>query len=193
MEYKIIASEHLHPVTWAGGITTQLYIFPETADYQQKNFQFRLSTATVDAEKSDFTPLSGISRKLMVLAGSVTLIHENHYSRQLKKFDVDVFEGDWKTSSIGKCTDFNLMTRGNTTGELSSIIIKKDQYIKRNLKQTCDICFIYAYSGRVRINIKNEMIMINKGNLLILNKLTARNFEIKGIEDTELVFSEITL
>ena len=69
MEYSIITTDNFKTSGWSGGTTTELFIFPPTADYQQRNFQFRLSTATVEADRSDFTLLNGISRKLMVLSG----------------------------------------------------------------------------------------------------------------------------
>ena len=50
---------------------------------------------------------------------NIIINHKNHYSKQLNKWDIDSFEGNWETSSIGKCTDFNLMTTGNTFGDLS--------------------------------------------------------------------------
>jgi uncharacterized protein len=192
MEYTIITSENFKTRSWSGGTTTELFIFPLAADYQQRDFQFRLSTANVETEKSDFTLLSGISRKLMVLAGKITLSHEGHYSRQLDKFDVDDFEGDWKTSSSGKCTDFNLMTTGKTSGELSAVIIEKDQSVNFKIKENCDWFIIFMYSGNVRIGVKNK-IAINKGDLLILNKLTTSDIEIIGIQNSELIISEITL
>lgn len=193
MAYKIITSEYFQPAGWSGGTTTELFIFPLSADYQLQNFQFRLSTSTVETDKSDFTPLYGISRKLMVLAGKMTLRHEDHYSRRLNKFDVDEFEGDWKTSSTGKCTDFNLMTTGKITGELTAIVIQKEQYVNLNIKENCDWFIIYIYTGKVRIDINNKITTINTGDLLLLNKLTTRSFGIKGIENSELVFSEISL
>ena len=193
MAYKIITSEYFQPAGWSGGTTTELFIFPLSADYQLRNFQFRLSTSTVETDKSDFTPLYGISRKLMVLAGKMTLRHEDHYSRRLNKFDVDEFEGDWKTSSTGKCTDFNLMTTGKITGELTAIVIQKEQYVNLNIKENCDWFIIYIYTGKVRIDINSKITTINTGDLLILNKLTTRSFVIKGIENSELVFSEISL
>jgi environmental stress-induced protein Ves len=193
MEYKIVSSEHFKIIKWSGGTSTELFIFPFTADYQLRNFQFRLSTAKVETEKSEFTSLPGISRKLMVLDGKITVNHEEHYSRQLKKFDIDEFEGDWKTSSIGKCTDFNLMTRGKTTGELSSFVILKEQYANCNIKEICEWFFIYVYSGKVRMELNNKRITINKGDLLIVNNPGNRVFGITGLEKSELVFSEITL
>ncbi len=129
----------------------------------------------------------------MVLAGKMTLRHEDHYSRRLNKFDVDEFEGDWKTSSTGKCTDFNLMTTGKITGELTAIVIQKEQYVNLNIKENCDWFIIYIYTGKVRIDINNKITTINTGDLLLLNKLTTRSFGIKGIENSELVFSEISL
>jgi environmental stress-induced protein Ves len=192
-EYTIISSESFKSKSWSGGTTTELFIFPAAADYQQRNFQFRLSTATVETEKSDFTSLHGISRKLMVLAGKITLSHEGHYSRQLNKFDVDEFEGDWKTSSVGKCTDFNLMTIGKASGEITAIVMKEDQNVNCKIRENCDWFFIFMYSGKVRIEIKNRITTINKGDLLILNKLTTRIIEIIGIQNSEVILSEITL
>jgi environmental stress-induced protein Ves len=193
MKNKIFTSEHFKPVSWSGGTTTELYIFPQSADYLQRNFLFRLSTATVETERSDFTKLPGTSRKLMVLCGKITLNHDSRYSRQLNKFDIDEFEGDWITSSVGQGTDFNLMTTGKTTGKISAAVIEKDKYVKCNIKGNCDWFFIYLYSGKASIEINNKITSLNKGDLFVLNELSTRDFEIKGIENSELVFTEITL
>ena len=193
MQYSVIKSKDFKPASWPGGKTTELFIFPPTADYHQRNFQFRLSKSSVETDRSDFTSLHGITRKLMVLSGEITLSHEGHYSRQLHKFEVDEFEGDWKTSSVGKCTDFNLMTTGKTTGELSVIVIEKGQHVNYNIKENGDWVFIFIHTGSVRIDLDSKIRTINKGDLLIINNITTRNFEINGIEKSELVFSEITL
>jgi environmental stress-induced protein Ves len=193
MEYSIITSENFKPTRWPGGSTTELYIFPHTAKYHQRNFKFRLSTATVETEESDFTILNGISRKLMVLEGTITLSHKDHFTRQLNKFDLDEFEGVWQTSSIGKGTDFNLMTSDKTSGKLSAIVIKKDQFVDCRIKEMCDWFFIFIHSGKIRIDLDKKIRTIAKGDLLIINNITTRAFEINGIEKSELIFSEITL
>lgn len=176
---------------WSGGVTTQLFIYPPTADYQQLNFSFRISTATVTTEKSDFTILPGVSRKLMILDGETTLYHENHHTKQLKKFDIDEFEGDWKTSSIGKCTDFNLMTTGKTNGELEAIVIEKNQKLIYPIENKLDWVFIYLFSGKLTLLLNNKKIEINQGNLLVLNEIVIDSLELKGIENSELIFSKI--
>jgi environmental stress-induced protein Ves len=193
MEFTIKTSANFQTVKWQGGTTTELFIFPKEADYKLRNFKFRLSTATVETDRSDFTILNGISRKLMVLAGKISLSHEDHYSRQLNKFDVDEFDGGWKTSSSGRCIDFNLMTTGKTSGELTAIVIDKEQHAKFKTKEHCDWIFVYVFSGNVRIEINYEVTDVRKGDLLVLNKQAIRNFEIIGIENSELVVSEVTV
>lgn len=97
--------------SWSGGTTTELFIFPATASYADRNFDFRISTATVESETSDFTELNGFSRYLMVLEGEMIIRHEERYEKQLHRFDFDEFEGSWKTQSAGKVRDFNIIYR----------------------------------------------------------------------------------
>lgn len=59
-EIKVITKEQQKTSTWSGGTTTQLAIYPEDADYGKRNFTWRLSSATVEAEESVFTSLPGI-------------------------------------------------------------------------------------------------------------------------------------
>jgi len=193
VEYSIIRSENFKSTRWTGGTSTELFIFPTDSEYQKRNFSFRLSTAKVEIEKSEFTSLPGISRKLMVLDGGIFIKHENHHSKQLRKFDVDAFEGDWKTTSIGKCTDFNLMTRGNIKGELSALVIKVNHNINYNVKKDSDWIFIYAYSGNVNLELSNKNETLNKGDLLVLKQPGELSLPISGLENSELILSEIIL
>ena len=48
--------------TWSGGTTTQLAIAPEGAVYAERSFLWRVSSATVELETSDFTPLPDYNR-----------------------------------------------------------------------------------------------------------------------------------
>jgi uncharacterized protein len=192
MGFQIITSDKFKPVSWSGGTTTELFIFPPTAAYKKQDFQFRLSKATVETEMSDFSVLPGISRKLMVLEGKITVSHEGHYSRQLDKFEVDEFEGDWKTSSIGKCTDFNLMTTGNITGKLDAKVVREKQKVSYKLKKDSDWLFIYLYSGKVSVEINKKIAAIGKDELMVFNNPIISPIEINGIDYSELVFVEIT-
>jgi environmental stress-induced protein Ves len=138
MHCEIISSDNFERNQWAGGTTTQLFIYPLQAEYKKRNFSFRISTATVELETSQFTKLPGISRKLMVLEGKMKLVHENQYTKELTKFEVDSFNGDWNTTSQGKCTDFNLMTIGKSQGELAALRIEKNKQIEYDVKKSSD-------------------------------------------------------
>lgn len=107
--FRIIRKKNQLKTLWSGGSTTQLAIYPEDADYGKRNFTWRVSTAKVEVEKSEFTSLPGISRIIMPLEGTLHLMHEGHHEAFLKPFEQDTFSGDWKTTCIGKATDFNLM------------------------------------------------------------------------------------
>lgn len=192
MNIKIRTAEEFKPINWAGGISTQLFIYPSDADYKQRNFDFRLSTATVEIEQSEFTSLPGISRKLMILEGTINITHENHYNKKLGKFDTDTFEGDWKTSSVGKCIDFNLMTRNNTKGELSALSLGKNQIINDPINKEIDYLILYAFSGEICLNANEETHRLQKGNLLVITQFNNLNLKLTGIKDSEMVISKIT-
>src|SRR5687767_165093 len=121
--YILTKKPDLKTNNWAGGTTTQLAIFPLEAEYQKFNFDFRISYATVEVEESTFTYMPGVTRNLMILNGSLEIDHIDRYKKHLNKFDIDVFSGEWPTKAKGKVTDFNLMTRGETEGNLESLVL----------------------------------------------------------------------
>jgi len=144
----IIKAKQYKTTRWSGGTTTQLFIFPESADYQKRDFLFRISTATVETEESTFTSLPGYKRILMVLAGSLLIKHKGQYEKKLKKFEQDTFDGGWKTIAVGKVTDFNLMMAESVCGDLETIVLKKDEERRIGGKQV----FVYVFKGSIKIS-----------------------------------------
>lgn len=121
MKVEVKRKDELSHNRWSGGITTQLAIWPEGADYGARRFDWRISTAVVEDEKSVFTPLPGIHRLLMILDGEITVTHEGTRTLAMKPLaDVDEFEGGWETVSAGSCVDFNLMTAAGCRGAMSA-------------------------------------------------------------------------
>lgn len=149
---------------WAGGKTTQLFIYPKDSNYAERNFDFRLSAATVEIEKSDFTSLPGYSRKLMILEGEIEINHENHHRKKLQKYDVDSFEGDWKTSSVGKCKDFNVMTSPKYKSTLKTVLLTPGQEIKLN-KAAWQ--FVFIAEGSVKSSTLGFDKTVAKGELMV--------------------------
>ncbi len=102
-------------------MTTQLAIYPEGASYADRSFVWRVSTASVDAERSDFTLLPGVSRIIMVLEGKLRLIYNGSREVTLHRFGQNSFSGDWNTESIGRARDFNLMMKEGCTGSVEAL------------------------------------------------------------------------
>jgi environmental stress-induced protein Ves len=165
MHISVIRSNEQHADRWAGGLTTQLYIYPEHSRYAERDFVFRISTATVETETSAFTSLPGISRILMVLSGTMHITHEHHYSKTLHPMDTDIFDGGWKTSSSGKVTDFNLMTSAGATGILSSHTLETGEL---TVQATAGFTGYYIASGSVVIDCNGINTHLYERDFLIM-------------------------
>ncbi len=107
---------------WSGGTTTQLAIWPENAVYADRDFLWRVSSATVDLEASDFTPLPDYDRLIATLQGEIVLTHNGGEPLRLRPLEVHAFSGANATHSVGRCTDFNLMLRrGRAAGSMEAL------------------------------------------------------------------------
>ena len=176
---------------WSGGSTTELYIHPSAATYAAGNFSFRISSATVEIENSDFTMLPGVSRQLMVLKGSIKLFHKNHHEIQLNKREIDCFDGSWETSAVGTCVDFNLMTKGNTEGKISSVFVSVDNSLNFQLDATCEFIIFYAYEGNLQCHFGSEKRNLNKGELLVIQHPINEVVKLQSSEDCALAVVHI--
>jgi environmental stress-induced protein Ves len=193
MKTQILTSNDFKTSAWSGGTTTQLYIYPPNADLRLRNFDFRLSSARVETKKSEFTTLPGVARKLMILDGEIVIHHQNHYSKKLGKFDIDAFEGDWNTTSVGTCTDFNLMTTGATSGELSSQILDANQQATIQMTTINKWLFVFLLSGEIRIDSNHRSWMLKQGNLISIQNERNSTINVTGLKHSELVLASIQL
>lgn len=178
-QIKIIKKDELSSSKWSGGTTTQLYIYPENELYENRNFTFRISSAKVDLEESTFTKLPNIKRRIMILDGKLKLIHENHHSVTLEKFQQDTFYGDWNTKSYGKVTDFNLMLNDNADGFIEYINLENEKIINpyKNDKYNNTTEVFYCIRGKINISINNEREQLEAGDVAIIKNIY--NLEIK--------------
>ena len=108
--------------SWSGGTTTQLAIWPPEARYADRDFLWRISSATVDLEESDFTPLPDYDRLIATLEGDIVLTHNGGEPIPLRPLEVHAFSGADSTHSRGRCRDFNLMLRrGKVNGTMEPL------------------------------------------------------------------------
>jgi environmental stress-induced protein Ves len=154
---KIHTSSDFKTTEWSGGKTTEMFIYPDDAKFSERNFLYRISVATINISSSDFTPLPGVNRTLLLLEGELKLIHENHHESFLMPFSQDSFKGEWQTHSVGIAKDFNLMTKDGCNGTVS--VITNDF----NLTSHANHTLLFAYDGNASINGKT----LKEGELAI--------------------------
>ena len=191
MNIDIYKAEDFKTTKWSGGSTTELYIHPSAATYAAGNFNFRISSATVEIENSDFTILPGVSRQLMVLNGSIKVTHKNHHEIQLNKREIDCFEGSWQTSAVGTCVDFNLMTKGNTKGKISSVCVYANKSLNFQLDATCEFIIFYLYEGNMQCHFGSEKRNLNQGELLVIRHPINEDVALQSSEDCAMAVVHI--
>lgn len=173
---EIIRKEQHQTSHWSGGTTTQLMIYPETANYGKRDFKWRVSSAKVELEESEFTHLPGFSRILMVLEGELVLEHKGRYQVRLKPYHQDSFMGDWTTKSYGKVTDFNLMMAEGVTGKLEAFKVAKGKSVEIlesssnvSTKEVTEV--FYVVKGNPYISMGKDKISLGEEDLLSVTGL----------------------
>ncbi|MCX8487287.1 MAG: HutD family protein, partial [Crocinitomicaceae bacterium] len=144
MKQTYLPAHRFSSTNWAKGTTTELVKYPPESDFLKRDFIFRISTATGEAEESTFSDFSGLTRILMILEGSMTLIHEGRYQKHLVPYDQDTFDGSWSTRSIGKVRDFNVMFNEQAKGELRAFQLKSEQTEILEISQKRIILFVHT-------------------------------------------------
>ncbi|MCR5808770.1 MAG: HutD family protein [Clostridiales bacterium] len=112
----IIPASEQRTTNWSGGTTTELFIWPKTASYKERRFDFRISTAVVEDEESVFTRLEGVKRFLTPLCDGFDLT-VNGRNVSLKRGGVLEFSGEDEVACRGRGRDLNLMLK-NADGEM---------------------------------------------------------------------------
>lgn len=135
MKETIIKKEDFISNKWDGGETSQLIIYPKEASLGDRNFLWRISSATFTSTESKFSDFTGYQRYILPLEGNLSLLHQGLYSRDLDRYEVEYFDGSWSTYSKNSldCRDYNFIIKSGTPGKLQ-ILSKDDEYIIKGAK-----------------------------------------------------------
>ena len=182
MELKIHKAEDTLTSVWAGGTTAQISIYPESASYEKRDFIWRISTAVVETNESDFTQLPDFDRILMVLEGEVVLSHEAERVSRLSQYQQDRFDGASRTKSFGKIKDFNVMYKKGSdayleildlTDQISSLA--GDNHLEN--KADFETQFFFC-TGEFSIIVVNGVEhFLNNGDTLEITRIMNEKFE----------------
>jgi len=173
---ELVRRDRQQVSTWSGGTTTEIAIYPRDAVYSCRDFVWRISSARISSEESEFTSLPGIWRLIMVLEGDMTLEHEHHHSVRLQPLEQDAFAGDWTTRSTGMARDFNIMLSGACSGRMQAVSVQGQSSlaIPDVTVQTCDegkkaVYVVYGVDGAIVVGAdSDETWKMDAGDALLL-------------------------
>ena len=165
---------------WSGGSTTQLVIAPRNAVYAERDFLWRISSATVELDESDFTALPDYRRFISTVEGDMTLSHNGGAELTLHPGDIHAFDGADATHSAGRCTDFNLMLRkGGADGNVRSFTLsdgEEDFLPCPGAKQL----LIFCARGRCVVRCAGETFALGTRESLLVANPTPERISLSG-------------
>ncbi len=183
---------------WSGGKTTQLAIYPGGSVYAERKFTWRLSSATVQLESSDFTPLPDYERLISVLRGQMRLRHGDGCEIVLSPYEIHPFDGAVPTRSKGRCTDFNLMLRkGMCCGSLGAIKLVRQGEIFLTAPVESPKNFpsrtvaLFCISGRVTAEAEGQSAELNEGETLLIEGLENLPLRLRWQDEAEMMLAQI--
>lgn len=152
MKEKVIKKEDFITTKWAGGETTQLAIYPEDAIFSEKDFLWRISSATFTSTESKFSDFSGYQRYILPLEGKLSVYHDGLYNRKLDRYEVEYFDGSWSTYSENTmdCRDYNFIVKNGNLARMQ-ILKEGDEYLLKG----SEIVTIFSMNDFV-LNLKER-------------------------------------
>jgi environmental stress-induced protein Ves len=154
--------------SWSGGTTTQLAIWPPEAVYAERDFLWRISSATVELELSDFTPLPDYERLIATLEGEIVLTHNGGAPLTLRPWEVHAFSGADATRSVGRCRDFNLMLRrGRAEGRMEALCLEGEPLVLP-AGPAREQSLLFCAAGSCAIDAPGKRVSLLPGESLLL-------------------------
>ncbi|MBR6208727.1 MAG: HutD family protein [Oscillospiraceae bacterium] len=168
---------------WSGGTTTQLAIEPAGALYADRDFLWRISSAKVELEESDFTALPDYRRFISTLRGDMTLSHNGGPALTLRPGDIHCFDGGDRTHSWGRCTDFNLMLRkGAADGSMTALRIEGETGFRPDRETECAL--LYCAAGSAVVRVGGEEYRLSAGESILVREISGECLWLDGAGGT---------
>jgi len=151
---------------WSGGLTYEYMIYPETANYTNRDFTFRISSATIEEVPSVFTKFKGYHRYLVMLDNSL-YIEVNKEKKVYEKYEIMEFNSDDDVISYTKGIDFNWMVSEKISHHKLEIT---------NGYQNCNVPVIILFSfDTTVIKINEKSFDLEPHDLLVIENPEKEN------------------
>ncbi|WP_017498241.1 HutD family protein [Flavobacterium sp. WG21] len=146
MILHLLPKENCKPAVWSGGLTYEYMIYPKTANYADRDFAFRISSATIEQEPSVFTQFKGYHRYLVMLDNGLN-IEINQEKKVYGQYEIMEFNSNDVITSYTKGMDFNWMV---------SEKISHHQLKVTNSNQNCNAQIVLLFSFDAAVIQINE-------------------------------------
>ncbi len=146
MKISLFSKKDSKASIWSGGLTYEYMIYPETANYTDRDFVFRISSATIEEVPSVFTKFKGYCRYLVMLDNSLE-IEVNKEKRTYEKYEIMEFNSDDDVTSYTNGMDFNWMI---------SEKISRHKLEITSINQNCNAQIIILFSLDTTVITINE-------------------------------------
>lgn len=166
---------------WSGGSTTQMAIEPAAAVYADRDFLWRLSSATVELAESNFTALPDYDRLIATLSAPIDLSHDGGERFTLAPYAVHAFDGAAETRSWGQCVDFNLMLRkGKAAGCARCVRGGEILRAEGDVNAEGHVLYLYCVQGAMRLSCCGESLELEAGDCAVIRNLKAEELRMEG-------------
>lgn len=180
MNFKIISKSDLLPRIWDGGKTYEYFISPADSSYSNRDFDFRISSASIEKTPSNFTRFEAYQRYLVMLDGDLK-INRNGKEDNYAQHEIFEFDSNDEIQSFSIGNDFNLMVRNGENPFEIKVQMLSSVYQKSWM-------FVFAIA-ETRLKINQQEIKMNANDLLVLenDQIESITFE----SDLEVIFGSL--
>ncbi len=185
---------------WSGGTTTQVAIAPAGAVYADRDFLWRISSASVDLDESDFTALPDYHRWISTLKGGMTLSHEGGEKIVLAPYEIHQFDGGVDTHSWGRCTDFNLMLRkGKCQGVVRSLKLSAGDSAEVSFESAPSAQFpsadllLFCGEGKATVCVNGASVALEASHSVLVKDAIGSSITVKAAEDAAFMIAEVQI
>lgn len=170
LNIHVIKKEMLQAAIWDGGKTYEYFIYPPSSTYVQRDFLFRISSATIEKVPSHFTRFENYQRFLVMIDNSLELVR-NGKKERYKKHEIFTFNSNDEIVSSSLGNDFNLMVAKDVAK--TTICIPKGKHLCKN-----NYIGIFAFEEQ-EVLIDGNLKHLKANDVLLIDNLISVNVSIE--------------
>lgn len=166
MNIQLLPKKSSKASIWSGGLTYEYMIYPKTANYADRDFEFRVSSATIEEVPSVFTKFEGYYRYLVMLDNNLQ-IEVNKEEKVYEKYEILEFNSNDDVASYTKGIDFNWMVS-------EKISYHKLKITSHNQNCSAQIVILFSLDTTV-ITIEGKTYYLEPHDLLVIENPKKEN------------------